>query len=91
MKKSKYAPWLKTISAFAITASILVGIGYSFQYSNNTAIIILTIAFVFVSIFSGLLLLVISEALEYLQHITKQLDDLYNQSEPSKQHFDKII
>lgn len=91
MKKSKYAPWLRTISSFTITASVLVGIGYSFAYSNNTAMIILTIAFVFMSIFSGLLLLVVSEVLEYLQHITKQLDDLYSQKERNKQRFDKII
>lgn len=91
MKKTKYAPWLRTISAFTITASVLVGIGYSFAYSNNTAMIILTIAFVFMSIFSGLLLLVVSEVLEYLQHITKQLDDLYSQKERNKQRFDKII
>ena len=91
MKKSKFAPWLKTISGFVIASSVLVGIGYSFAYADNGAILILAIAFVFMSIFSGLSLLVISEVLEYLQHITKQLDDLYKQNEPSKKHFDKII
>ena len=91
MKKSKYAPWLRTISAFTITASILVGIGYSFAYSNNVAMLIFAIAFALIGAFSGLLLLVVSEVLEYLQHITNQLDDLYKQNEPSKNHFDKTI
>lgn len=91
MKKSKYAPWLKTLSTFTITASFLVGIGYSFAYSENGAILILAIAFAFMGAFSGFLMLIGAEILEYFQHITKQLDDLYNQNEPSKQHFGKSI
>ena len=91
MKKSKFAPWLKTISGFVIATSILVGIGYSFAYSESESVIALVIAYVFAGVFSGLLMLVVAEILEYLQHITKQLDDLYNQNEPSRQHFDKTI
>ena len=89
MRKSKYGPWLKTAAGFTITGSVLVGIGNAFQ--ENEVMIIISLASAVLGIFSGFIMLIGAEVLEYFQHITKQLDDLYNQNEPSKQHFDKTV
>ena len=89
MKKSKYAPWLRTAAGFTITGSVIVGIANIFQ--ENEVMIIISLASAFLGVFSGFIMLIGAEVLEYFQHITKQLYDLYNQNEPSKQHFNKTV
>lgn len=74
MKKSKFAPWLKTISAVVVTGSFLIGLTCGVTQG------LIGLFYIVVGVSFGFILRIGAEVLEYFEHITKQLDDLYNQN-----------
>ena len=90
MKKSKYSAWLITFSSIIIGLSVIGGVCIGIAFKEDFAFLF-AFSMIVVGVFVAFFLKVLSDILEYLQHITKQLDDLYRQNELQKQHFDKSV
>ena len=88
MRKSKILPWIKFLVGFMITLSAIgsgiIGLTAKSDYQSVYAI-----AFLLAGLFFSFILAILGESLEYFEHITTQLDNIYHKEENKKaKHID---
>lgn len=77
-KPSKRADWLNAIAGFITVATVLgaIGISISLSSQNESYIFLYVIAEMCVGLFFAFMLKCYAEHLEYMEHMTKQLEEI---------------